>query len=588
MPLIVSILQDPKTLKTPLKLRMAVGCLANLISDNEQLAEKMEPLLPVLLGCCARQETEISALALLAVLNSLVNDSMTHAALNLGAMQILREKMTNPDSGDISAALNLLEHFLCTETVAAEFLMSNKGFDLIFSVIDRFFTPEIEDENDEEEVEDAREISNSVIKSALALLDSLAEKSDTYRKFFLDSPGVIQRLFTYTRNQENASWCKLAEESSKVLAFLSLSSEVNRKVLFAEVPVFLEWLGSKSADGTQERRMSAAMALGNLAEDEKTATQLIEAGARTALCAELARDLDLATGTTHEESANVVEAAQNSERSGKEMRIKQLCCGSLKNLAIQPDHKLGLIQSGAIPYLVALLKQQNQITAHAAIVLLKSLFLSEASIEPYFQADPGAAALIELTSTDEENKRDNHVLFESSRAIAVLSVRAPEFIAPYIPESAEAVEQLSKIDGKRFLSPFTAMSNLLSSQYGLLRAEGAAALASVFQKHPNSALPIVKAPELLKKLATLIEVELTPPTEENAPLHCLPQPGAPDPLPPLALLFSLLLTSTNEEVRALTKVEAAEMSKWIPNILPEKANRDEVTALVKHIRAALE
>lgn len=546
---------------------MVLGCFANLVADTEHLAVQMESVIPLLLSCIQHPQVEISSMALLALTNITVDEKMSGVSMDGGVLDILVRKLASPDPAEITQLAGALTAFLADENFATTFFEQKNGFESIFGLLDQQLNPDIDEDADEEDIEDAREDANSVVKALVGVLLERAESGESGRAHFLKNGNAIHRLISYTVTKDDAAhgWSVLPEEASKVIAYLSLSSEINRNVLFPEARVFLEWLNTSRTSGTEERRMSAGMILGNLAEDEATASKLIDLGVSSALCRELFRGLDMNSGSTQEESSSVVEAAQNSEREGKEMRIKHLCCAGLKNLAIHPDHKVALIKLGIIPSLVALLKQRNQVVAHAALTLLKSLLISDAALEPFLAADSGATSILELTSTDEENKKDDHLLYESSRVIGMLSVRHPEIFAPYMVEpSDEFAEQLNTIDGKKRISPFTAIGNLLNSKFAILQKEGATVLASLAKDHPNSVLPISKVPGLLERTLHLIKFHYLKEKDEES---VVPEEGI-DTFTPLATLLATLIPRLRPEDR--TRVREA--ASWLEQALELNPN----------------
>lgn len=563
---------------------MGLGCLANLVAETEHLAVQMEGLIPLLVSCSSHPE--LSGMALLALTNIAVDEKMVATALNAGAMDLMVKKLASPDSDDVSYLCGALNAMVADNTFADTFFDHKDGFELLFRLLDAQLHPEIDADADEEDIQDARDDSNAVVKSVIAILQDLASETEEGRRRFLKNGQAIPRLISYTlvKDDSATSWSNLPEEASKVVAYLSLDSEINRVVLFPEAQVFLQWLDTSRTIGTEERRMSAGMILGNLAEDEKSASKLIEMGVSTSLCRELFRGLDLNSGTTHEESANIAEAAQNSERDGKEMRIKHLCCAGLKNLAIHPDHKSALIKMGILPSLVALLKQRNQVVAHAALGLVKSLLISEEALEPYLVADPGAATIMELTNTDEENKKDDHLLYESSRVIGMLAVRHPKVFEAYMPEpTAEVAEQLSKIDGKKYLSPFTAIANLVHSKFGILQREGTTVIVAALELFPNSHLPISKVPGLIERALELLKAPFLGETDTDT---VFPKEGL-DTASPLALLVKLLLTSSNEIARAEASAKAkTAAAEWIEKAVqanPEGSKFYECVTAIKNV-----
>ena len=304
VPVIAGMLSNVKNTK---RLRMVLGCIANLVSNTEHLAVMMAKSLKVLSDCMLHPQPDIAAMATLALGNCLVNEEMKIEALKADALGRLIAKLENFQSADISNVFSALSVFCDTKPVADRVFNENNAFKLIFDFVDFYMHPEIDDEDEREDIEDE---ANSNIKAALELLHDMAQIDDSYRLFFLSHSGVIDKLLSYT--EFSSSWCKVAEEASKILSYLSLSAEINKKVLFSKIDVFKHWLNAPEAIGTEERRLSGAMILGNLAEDEESAGKLIDAGAAEVLIRELGRGLDLASGSTHAESSNMVEAAQNS------------------------------------------------------------------------------------------------------------------------------------------------------------------------------------------------------------------------------------------------------------------------------------
>lgn len=562
---------------------MGLGCIANLVADTEHLGLRMLHLIPTFVQCSAHPQPEISSMALLALTNILIDESAVASALNAGAMDIFIKKLRSPDPNDITHLCGALSALISDKTFATIFIKQHDGLAILINLLGQQTRIDIDMDSDEDDIDEARDDANATVKAVIGVLHDLAESGDEGRAYFLTEDRRILTYFLDLFSGKNIpSWSILPEESSKVLAYLSLSSDINRQVLFDQAPILKQCLSDPKTVGTAERRMSAAMILGNLAEDEPTATKLIAMGVNVALCDELFRGLDLTSGTTHEESANIAEAAQNSEKEGKEMRIKHLCCKGLKNLAIHPDHKVALINHGIIASLVALLKQRNQVVADAALGLLKSLLISEAAVEPFLAADPGASTILELTSTDEENKKDDHLLYESSRLVSMLAIRHPTLFEAYMPEpSAETAQQLSKIDGKRFLSPFTAIANLLHSKFAILQNEGATVLAALIQKFPNSTLPIAKVPGLVERIVLLLKPKATgQPLEETI----VPQEGL-DTSAQLAQLLKLLLDSDNPFVRNEVSSKVKEAPEGVKELLISKsdAGLSELVASLKSV-----
>lgn len=565
--LIASFLENTNPSNTK-RLRMGLGCIANLVANTDHLILQMAHLIPSFVQCSAHPQPEISSMALLALTNVLSDEQAVASAINAGAMDVMIKKLRSPDPNDISQLCEALGALVSDNTFASIFIKEHKGLSILIDLLAQQVKLDIDADADELDLEEARDDANATVKAVIGVLHGIAESGDEGRGYFLtEDRKILNYLLALFSGEGIPSWSNLPEESSKVLAYLSLSTDINRQVLFEQAHLLKKCLSDHKTEGTAERRMSAAMILGNLAEDEATASKLIAMGVNSALCDELFRGLDMNSGSTHEESANIAEAAQNSEKEGKEMRIKHLCCKGLKNLAIHPDHKVALIKHGIIASLVALLKQRNQVVADAALGLLKSLLISEASIEPFLAADPGASTILELTSTDEENKKDDHLLYESSRTVSMLAIRHPTLFEAYMPEpSAEAAQQLSKIDGKRFLSPFTAIANLLHSKFAILQNEGATVLAAMLQKFPNSALPISKVPGLIERVILLLKPKATgQPLEETI----VPQEGL-DTSAQLSQLLKLLLDSNNEFVRSVVSSKVKEAPEGVKELLISK------------------
>ena len=535
VPMIVDMLRNVQNTK---RLRMVLGCIGNLVSNTEHLAVAMQKALPVLSDCMMHPQVEISSMAVLAVSNMMVNEEMKILALKADVYSRLLAKLQNPDPNDICNVLTAISVFCETKPIADRFFNENMGFDLLFAVATENSQP---DPSDEDEVED----SNAVIKATLGVLHDLAQINDDYRDIFLKHSGSIKTLFNFTKSRNLV----LAEESSKVLAYLSLSTELNRNMLFEQVPIYLSWI--KRSDSA-ELRLSAAMILGNLAEDETTASKLIESGAASAMIQELSRGLLELQST---ESASMVEAAQNSEKEGKEMRIKHLCASGLKNLSIHPEHKLILLSQGIMSHLVALLQQRNEIVMHAALLLIKSLLVAGTpAVSAYLKSDPQAHILLSLTTKDEDNKKADHVFFEASRTIGVL-LRSAEhetaaaLLSTYSPlgdAPTNASGEVIVIDGKKYLSPYTALSNLIFSRFTVLQNEGAAVLGSLAMRDASTLLALVRIPDFVSHLRALLKRDILKIKDEEL---VRPSDNDQDTFPALSTLLMLILTSTDSEIQ---------------------------------------
>jgi hypothetical protein len=541
VPVIAEMLNNPKNTK---RLRMVLGCIGNLVSGTEHLAVAMQKTLPVLSDCILHPQPDISSMAILALSNMMANEELKILALKADVYRRLLEKMLDHDPSTICNVLTAMNVFCETKPIADRFFNENNGFGVLFNIAKQYENPEVEDEDEREDVE---EEAHTIIKATLNVLHELAQIDDEYRALFLSHPESIAQLFAFAKSRNVV----FAEESSKVIAYLSLSADINRTKLFEQVPVFLQWI--KRGDSA-ELRLSAAMILGNLAEDESTASKLIDSGAASAMIAELSRGLAELQTT---ESASMVEAAQNSEKEGKEMRIKHLCASGLKNLAIHPDHKIILLKQGVLSSLIALLQQRNEIVMHAALLLIKSLFLAGTpAISEFLCLDPQARTLLSLTTKDEENKKQDHVFFEASRAIGVLlrqmdSDTLSQFLSNYTPLPDGATGPNGEpviIDGKKFLSPYTAISNLIFSKFTVLQAEGGAIAALLIDNDPHAALAFARVPELLNQLQALLKHYLLDIKDESL---VRPTSAEQPTFPVLSTVTSRLLSSKDAKVKAL-------------------------------------
>ncbi|XP_049849543.1 uncharacterized protein LOC126319886 isoform X2 [Schistocerca gregaria] len=464
------------------KLRIAIGCIANLSSDTEDICGfflQYPNALDRLIELGNYELSEVSTMALQALGNLGCTESQCDQIFKAGGFHMAIELLKNPDLNTIREALYVTSSLIASKEVA-DYFFEQDGIQILYQCITRYENAGFD--KDPQDVKDA-------IKKTFDFLIDIAENRH-YHTHFADE-SLINQLFDWV---DHSSCSEIVDMSAGVIRRISVESDIRDKI-YPRIPILMDWLRNSDK---YEVKLTAAVTLGSFSHDDKSSSEMIERGIPELLL----EVLDSQMNVLKAKSQSLTDAAIASENENKVLRLKHVCVCNLRNLSFCASHKKILLDQGLMKFFPDLFREKNEVLAHASILLLKNLlFAGQVSIDELAKHDPQFESLLNLTHAGEGQKCD-HVFYEASRAVNVLIQNADSSFKIRIIRDP--------VIGRKILA---AINNLVQSKYDILQNEGIESYLSIlqFDSLRESVLSELHRllPNLTQKLTEILENRIT-------------------------------------------------------------------------------
>jgi len=269
--------------------------------------------------------------------------------------------------------------------------------------------------------------------------------SESFREKFWDY-NLTEQIQAFITKEET----RVARLAAKTYANLSLHDKIVEN-MYKNIDFVLSLLQSKD----KEVQSAGAMIIGNLARSDMHCLQMADKKVIHIL-------LDILS---------------DEER---DMKVKHLCVGALRNLSLPAPNKLIFHKLGAMKHLLSIFDCKNGPTIYSSIGIIKSLLSGGDEFLDSLVESGGLEPLIKMGT---ENEHD-HVLYESARIIAILA--SNKSLRPLILAKGGCVP----------------LVKLISSKFSILWKESIIAISELAEKADQRSI-IALTPDLLKHLVNL-------------------------------------------------------------------------------------
>eukprot|EP01121_Diplochlamys_sp_Union-15-3_P010442 TRINITY_DN2931_c0_g1_i1.p1 TRINITY_DN2931_c0_g1~~TRINITY_DN2931_c0_g1_i1.p1 ORF type:complete len:654 (-),score=120.24 TRINITY_DN2931_c0_g1_i1:85-2013(-) len=428
----VHIVEALNTSDNPSVLRVAAGCIANISSETpsacEAFGEKgcILQLLP-LVKKTKNEHPEVAGMCLRALHNLCSNSEQNRTQLiNAEAysmfLSLLHE--TDQDEGVLCEVISCIGVICETKTLALDFIEKHKGLNLLVNIAKSCEDEEVQSE-------------------AFELLSSFSE-NESLRITFHDF-GIIHEIESFVFGSDFPS--KTVQLAAKTYANLSLNEKIV-ETMYQKLNLILNMLNHKDI----EVQSSAAMIFGNLARTDRHCLNLADKKVIDSLI-DILKD------------------------EARDMRVKHLATGALRNLSIPMANKEIFLKLGSMKHLISIFDCKNGPTIFNAVAIIKSL-LSGGDVYVQHLVDLGGLEpIIQMV-----NNEHDHVIYESSRVVAIIASRKA---------------YRSRIIEK---GGCASLVKLISSKFPILHKEGVTAIYDLITTEVDKREIILHTPDLLLHL----------------------------------------------------------------------------------------